>query len=153
MAILCLSPAVKSLAYLQWLDPGAGDRVHVATSETQGICIMACQLNTSDMATWRALAGANLIEHQLSAQRCSAILHELHVAWVFETDIEGESELFAAIRDSTLVDHSRLQFQPAWLATTEPFDRPAVPAQAASRARAAVPAHSRQWRGRLRCDT
>lgn len=134
------SAAVRSLAYLQWVDTGAGDSVHVAISAIQGACIMVCQFNTADNAVRRSLAAANLIVNQMGRQQCSAILNELHAARIFETVYDGEPEFFVAVRDSTLVDHSRLQFQPTWIVSTDPFDRPAVQAQVAVRGRAAIEA-------------
>lgn len=128
-------PAIASLRFLSWSTPANAARTRVPASELHGICLAVCSFNLQDSDIQRALRAANLIEAQLSTQRCSDILHELHSAGIFEEQYEREADWFSAVHESALINKNLLAFQPSWVVRTDPFDTPAQPAQPAVRGR------------------
>lgn len=104
---------------------------HIAASEIQSVCLLAIAFDLSDQAARQSLAGANLMEHALSQDTCSHILHQLHEAQILSNVYTAEQQLWEAIRDVGALNQAQRQFQPAWLATSDAFDQAAVAAVAA----------------------
>lgn len=135
------SPVVSSIKFIPWDIPAAAGRnASAAMSEIQGLCIAACSFDMSNGDVLRALRAANLMESALSRTCCSAILHELHEARIFEAEYSTEAELFDAIQGNPLINKQQLAFSPGWVATLDPFDTPgqAVAGAAHGRRGAAV---------------
>lgn len=99
---------------MAWEIPANG-RATIAVSVLQGICISACSFDITNGDITRALRAANLIESALTMAQCSAILHELCEARVFESEFGSESEWFEGVRTILLsIPKHSLSNQHGW---------------------------------------
>ena len=102
------SSACKSLAYLSWSFPPAPAEAHIPVSEVTGLTLAASTFDLGSAPVIAALRGANLIEAGLKMAQCSAVLHELHEAGIFDRVYESEKDLLAAVDKSPLLDRTTL---------------------------------------------
>ena len=125
------SPILTSLSFLGRSTPAAPGLVEVESIELGSIVLAALKYDSLAAADTAALAGANLVEDELSRAVVNDILQELYQARIFEGTYDNIDAFLSAVCGSTLVQSATMSFTAGMVSRGAPYDLPGVPGRAA----------------------